>query len=105
MSNTKKSFNKRLVEWRKNYPVLQEEMDAIDRKRSVSSIESLENDIVSQVVDINGYSEKSVFQEWANKMSISKEEADEIYRKRDPARASEFFADCDHKSVDRNGEW
>lgn len=100
-----KSFNERLAEWRKNHPITQEEVDDIDCKRSVSSIEPLEDDVVSQVVDINGYPEESVFSKWANEMSISKEEADEIYRQRDLARASEFLADCDHKSVDKNGEW
>lgn len=100
-----KSFDERLAEWRKKHPITQEELDAIDHKRSVSSIESLENDVISQVVDINGYPEETVFQKWAKEISISKEEADEIYRKRDPVKASEFFADCDHKSVDRKGEW
>ncbi len=43
--------------------------------------------------------------EWRKNHPITQEEADEIYRQRDLARASEFLADCDHKSVDKNGEW
>ena len=99
-----KSFNERLAEWRRKHPISQEEMDAIDRKRSVSSLESLEDGVVLQNIDVNGYPEETAFQKWANEMSISKEEADKIYRQRDPARISEFLADCDSKSVDRNGE-
>lgn len=100
-----KSFSERMSEWRRKHLITQEEFDAIDRKRSVNSIEPLDDDVMSQVADINGYPEETVFQKWSNEMSISKEEADEIYRQRDPARVSEFFADCDHKSVDRNGVW
>ena len=98
-----KSFNERLSEWRRNHPITQEEMDAIDSKRSVEKADEILVGCVPASLDINGYPEETAFQKWANEISISKEEADEIYRKRDPARASEFFADCDPKSVDRNG--
>lgn len=98
--SSEKSFNERLSEWRKKHPITKEELDAIDRKRSVNSLEPLKDAAVSQNIDINGYPEETAFQEWANEMLISKEEANEIYRQRDPARASEFFSDCDEDSVD-----
>ena len=41
MSNTEKSFNERLSEWRKKHPITKEELDAIDRKRSVERADEL----------------------------------------------------------------
>lgn len=63
MSNTEKSFNERLSEWRKKHPITKEELDAIDRKRSVERADELLVDCVPGPLDINGFPDDDFKQE------------------------------------------
>lgn len=63
MSNTEKSFNERMSEWRKKHPITQEELDVIDRNRSVERADEMLIGCVPGSLDINGFPDDDFKQE------------------------------------------
>ena len=63
MSNTEKSFNERMSEWRKKHPITQEELDAIDRNRSVERADEMLIGCVPGPLDVNGFPDDDFKQE------------------------------------------